>query len=57
MIFDDFWRLLGFALRLRPDWLVELLLTKDGQPPTDVQKGAFMARPGARKSHRKRFRL
>ncbi|CAJ1454519.1 unnamed protein product [Effrenium voratum] len=29
---------------LLPDWLVDMLLTKDGVPPTDLQKGAFMAR-------------
>eukprot|EP00913_Durusdinium_trenchii_P019231 g18073.t1 len=33
-----------FGHVLLPDWLVEMLLTKEGQPPTGMQKGAFMAR-------------
>lgn len=27
-----------------PDWLVEMLLSKNGAPPTDADRGAFMAR-------------
>ncbi|CAL1138086.1 unnamed protein product [Cladocopium goreaui] len=33
-----------FGHVLLPEWFVSMILTKDGQPPTEDQKGAFFAR-------------
>lgn len=35
-----------YAHVLLPDWFVDLLLSKDGLPPSELQRGAFMARCG-----------
>ncbi|CAE7437655.1 Clcn1 [Symbiodinium sp. CCMP2592] len=35
-----------YAHVLLPDWFIDLLLSKDGLPPSELQRGAFMARCG-----------